>query len=130
MTRSKLVKFPDARYIHIGTVGMINGLVEFLIQAPTFPEYANNNTYGVQAISDAAYEASIQAIPTCTGLLQQCAALAAAGDPDNLGYNSTVNNACLYAASIFIPSLFAPYQEIGVCLFHISLKNDGLGSGD
>jgi carboxypeptidase D len=87
----KAGQLEDAHYIHIDTVGMINGLVDFLIQAPTFLEYAYNNTYGVQVISDAEYKAAFQFIPTCTGLLQQCVAIAEANDPGDLGNNITVS---------------------------------------
>lgn len=32
------------------TLGIINGLIDEAIQAPYYPEFARNNTYGIKAV--------------------------------------------------------------------------------
>lgn len=34
------------------TLGIINGIIDEQIQAPYYPEFAVNNTYGIKAIND------------------------------------------------------------------------------
>ncbi|RMZ85375.1 hypothetical protein DV737_g771, partial [Chaetothyriales sp. CBS 132003] len=87
--------------MHLDTLGIINGCVDTLLQEPSYPEMAYNNTYGIRAINQSTYEAALQAYHEPGGvkdLIETCRQLAAQGDPTNQGHNDTVNNACILAS--------------------------------
>jgi carboxypeptidase C (cathepsin A) len=42
--------------LQMDTLGIINGIIDEEIQAPYYPEFAVNNTYGIKAINDTVYE--------------------------------------------------------------------------
>ena len=83
--------------LDLDTLGITNGCIDPLLEAPHYPEQAFHNTYGYQAYSEAVYEASLINFTKpdgCRDLIHECRALAAAGDPEYLGMNTTVNAAC------------------------------------
>ncbi|KAF1925941.1 alpha/beta-hydrolase [Didymella exigua CBS 183.55] len=47
--------------LHMDTLGVINGLIDEQIQAPYYPEFAINNTYGIKAYNDTVYTFAKQA---------------------------------------------------------------------
>lgn len=58
------------------TLGIINGIINERIQAPYYPEFAVNNTYGIKAINDTVYEFMKFACYMsggCLDLYDQCA---------------------------------------------------------
>ncbi|KAL2854636.1 Alpha/Beta hydrolase protein [Aspergillus pseudodeflectus] len=86
-----------SHYIHLDTLGIINGCVDLLVQAPSYPEMAYNNTYGIEAINATVYEAAMEAWSKpggCKDLISECRRLASEGDPHMYGNNETVNGAC------------------------------------
>jgi hypothetical protein len=87
----------DTYTIHLDTLGIINGCVDVLVQEPSYPHMAYNNTYGIKTINESVYQASLNAYTMPGGvrdLITTCRSLAADGDPTNQGNNVTVNNAC------------------------------------
>lgn len=42
--------------LHMDTLGIINGIIDELIQAPYYPEFARFNTYGIEAINETIYD--------------------------------------------------------------------------
>ncbi|KAL8687080.1 MAG: hypothetical protein Q9218_006646 [Villophora microphyllina] len=87
--------------IHLDTLGIVNGCIDLLTHDPTYPEFAYNNTYGIQAINQTLYQQALDNFNRpntgCKALILQCQALAAEGDPDATGNNATVNQACIAA---------------------------------
>lgn len=76
------------------------GCVDIISQALSYPEIAYNNTYGIQAINKTLYDQALRDWSSPGGCLEQiqtCQALAAIGDPNFIGNNFTVNQACLSA---------------------------------
>lgn len=73
--------------IGISTLGIISGFVDLLVQAPFFPEFAVNNTYGIQLFNQSVAE-QVQAAFVrpggCGDLLRACQAATNAGDPENI----------------------------------------------
>ena len=99
--------------IHLDTLGIINGCIDTLVQEPSYPEMAFNNTYGIKAINRTVYDQSIAAFTAPGGvreLIEICRALAAEGDPENQGSNATVNDACS-AANDATSDMEGPYIE-------------------
>ncbi|KAK2765261.1 carboxypeptidase s1 [Colletotrichum kahawae] len=46
----------DAHYIHLDTLGIVNGLVDLVIQAETWITFPYNNTYGIQVFNQSIYD--------------------------------------------------------------------------
>ncbi|KAL8801144.1 MAG: hypothetical protein Q9182_004649 [Xanthomendoza sp. 2 TL-2023] len=84
--------------IHLDTLGIINGCIDLLIQEPYYPEFAYNNTYGIEAINQTLYQQALDNFNRpntgCKALILECQALASEGDPNATGNNATVNQAC------------------------------------
>ncbi|KAL6241242.1 hypothetical protein RBB50_011921 [Rhinocladiella similis] len=86
--------------IHLDTLGIINGCIDTLVQEPSYPEMAFNNTYGIKAINQSIYDTAMKSFTSPGGvreLIETCRALGAEGDPENQGNNATVNDACAEA---------------------------------
>ncbi len=82
------------------TLGITDGCVDILISTPSYPDYAHNNTYGLQLFSDAVSEGTTQNFTKpsgCRDLIKECRALGEQGDPEWIGNNNTVNQACTLA---------------------------------
>lgn len=41
--------------LHMDTLGIINGIIDSLIQTPYYPEFARYNTYGIEAVNETIY---------------------------------------------------------------------------
>jgi carboxypeptidase C (cathepsin A) len=96
--------------LKVDAIGMTNGCVDFYYQIEGFPEYANNNTYGVKFYNDTFYQEirnNITKPGGCLDLTDQCRQAGQVGDPDYTGNNATVNKMCtdatLYCATIITP---------------------------
>ena len=59
-------------------LGIINGLVDEYIQAPYFPLFANNNTFGIKAVNDTVFNYMSFACHMINGCLDQLSFCAAA----------------------------------------------------
>jgi carboxypeptidase C (cathepsin A) len=79
------------------SLGIINGLVEPLIQDKFYPTFAYNNTYGIQMLS------LVDQLNGVSNFTNQCApaiqACRAAG-PDNFGDDTKINALCNRATSV------------------------------
>ena len=68
-----------------------------LHQGAAFPEFAFNNTYGIEAIPRDIYEAAKHNFTKpggCVDLVNECRAAGLVGDPLETGANATVNEIC------------------------------------
>jgi carboxypeptidase C (cathepsin A) len=103
-----------AKAIPLGTIGMNNGCVDSLSQAASFPEYAHNNTYGVQVIDDNVYDAALTNMTKaggCLDTINSCRSEAALSDPLGHGNNQTVNEICVMATYLCYFVIQGAYQE-------------------
>ncbi|EFQ32467.1 serine carboxypeptidase [Colletotrichum graminicola M1.001] len=46
----------NAQFIHLDTLGIVNGLIEFTIQAESWISFDYNNTYGIQAFNQSIHD--------------------------------------------------------------------------
>ena len=86
--------------MHLDTLGIINGCIDTLVQEPSYPHIAYNNTYGIKAINKTVYDQAMQAFTEPGGvrdLIMQCRTVAAESDPLNQAGNATVNDICAQA---------------------------------
>lgn len=85
--------------LQMDTLGIINGIIDEEIQAPYYPEFAVNNTYGIKSINDTVYNFMKMAyyVPDgCRDQIQDCKASLAA-DPssdDTYLYCSQATDLC------------------------------------
>ncbi|KAF9731989.1 hypothetical protein PMIN06_000225 [Paraphaeosphaeria minitans] len=85
--------------LQMDTLGIINGIVDEEIQAPYYPEFAVNNTYGIKSVNDTIYTFMKTAyyipngcrdwIHTCKDALRQ-----GAGSEDTYFYCSSATSIC------------------------------------
>jgi carboxypeptidase C (cathepsin A) len=102
--------------IHIDTVGLINACIDINVQMIYYPEYAHNNTFGLNLITDEDYASAIAASPTCKNMTAICRNLAAAKDPNGVGNNAEVNKACNGAYDYCFANMHDFYNKNGVSL--------------
>lgn len=105
-------------FIKLESLGIINGLVDPLIQNQFYPSFAYNNSYGVQAISVTDQLNAIDiSTNQCTPAIQACRSAGA----DIYGDNSTVNDLCKVAATQ-CNSVMGPYVANGYDVYDIRQK--------
>lgn len=101
--------------IGISTVGIINGFIDLLVQGPFYPQFAVNNTLGIQAYPPAVAEAAMTNFTKpggCRDLVVACRQAAATGDPNNFANNPDVLSVC-QAASLYCWSyVYAAYDAL------------------
>lgn len=81
---------------------------------PFYPEFATNNTYGIQAINETGYEAAMSALPMCQDMITACRTKADELDPEDKGTNAEVNKACSEAQAYCFEKVSGPFQATGV----------------
>lgn len=102
----------EYHYIHLDTLGVMNGCVDLLTQSPYYPEMAYNNTYGIKTINQTEYEKAKHAWSKpdgCKDRILECRRQAAEGDPDMTGGNATVNKVCRSASDFCSDEVEGPY---------------------
>jgi hypothetical protein len=108
--------------IKLASLGIVNGCVDDLIQAPFYPIMANNNTYGLTAINPTRAtlaSASFYAAGGCEDLINQCRAAVVSQDPNNEGDVSVVNSICSAAYSSCSTNVMDPYLDAGRSVYDI-----------
>jgi hypothetical protein len=86
--------------MEVDTIGITNGCIDLLVSIPDYPNFTRNNTYGIELYSEAMYDSAMQNFTKpggCRDLIEECRELAEVGDPEYLGNNNTVNEACQLA---------------------------------
>ncbi|KAH7146206.1 Alpha/Beta hydrolase protein [Dactylonectria macrodidyma] len=89
-----------AKKFPLGTLGITNGCIDSKIEVLAWPEYAYNNTYDLPIISKEIYEEAKNNVTKeggCYDLIDQCRALQINEDPEHIGNNADVNEACVAA---------------------------------
>lgn len=111
--------------IKLATIGIVNGCVDDLIQGPFYPQMANNNSYGLQAISILRAKMandSFYALDGCQDLVSRCRAAKSLLDEDGNADNEDVNALCSKAYAICASTVMGPYGESGRSFYDIAQK--------
>lgn len=107
---------PDCEFsVGISTVGIINGLIDFLVQGPYFPIFAVNNTLGIKAYPQEVADSAMSNFTMpggCSDQVKACHQLAAQGDPNNFANNATVLAACQSASLFCWNFVYAAYDVL------------------
>ncbi|KND90655.1 Carboxypeptidase S1 [Tolypocladium ophioglossoides CBS 100239] len=87
--------------LRLTSLGIVNGCVDRILQVPMYPTFANNNTYGVKAMSNEEakfYLNKFAGNAGCKDLLTQCQTAATQKDPEGKGDQPDVNDVCSQAS--------------------------------
>ncbi|CAK4032537.1 alpha beta-hydrolase [Lecanosticta acicola] len=88
---------PKAHYLHLGTLGIINGCIDAPDMMESEIEFAYNNTYGLEAITKEEYESSMHEFHRPGGVLEAihaCREMARKTDPHDHGEKNATNTFC------------------------------------
>jgi hypothetical protein len=83
--------------LHLDTLGLVNACIDIDTQMSFYPEFAFNNTYGIQAINETQYQDAVASSAMCRNMTGVCLTTAEKYDPQGLGNKADVNKACLDA---------------------------------
>lgn len=111
--------------IRLASLGIMQGCVDDLVQGRFYPIFANNNTYGIQAISLVQQQNAANSFLStggCQQLIQTCRDGINSMDQANDGDVATVNAACSNAQTICENNVLAPYTASGRSIYDISQK--------
>lgn len=100
--------------IKLVSLGIVNGCVDDLIQAPFYPAMAVNNTFDLQAINPTRAKlakASFYSAGGCRDLIKQCREAVSSQDPDNEGDVNVVNTICSSAYKSCSANVLEPYYD-------------------
>ena len=109
--------------IHLSSLGIMQGCVDDLVQGRFYPIFANNNTYGIQALSltnQQAAASSFLSANGCQQLIDTCRIAVTAQDPQNNGDVATVNQICANAQNTCNNEVFGPYYSSGRDVYDIT----------
>lgn len=94
--------------LRFNTLGIGNGIIDEYIQAPHYPEFAVNNTYGIKAVNDTVYnymKFACYMIGGCLDLVTQCR--------ENNQTNLAGNTFCSEAQNMCRDNVEGPYYSYG-----------------
>ncbi|RAL68547.1 hypothetical protein DID88_007273 [Monilinia fructigena] len=109
--------------IKLKSLGIINGCVDDMIQAPYYPDFAVNNSFGITAINPTRAKlatANFYASGGCKDLITQCRTAVQDEDATNQGNVSSVNSVCSKAYSSCLTNVMEPYYDAGRSVYDIS----------
>ena len=108
--------------INLESVGIMNGLVDDLIQDYYYPLFAYNNTYGIEAISSTVELNTIsQYSAQCVTAIQSCRAAMNSTDAEGYGDVASTNTLC-EAAQLTCANTTASYASAGYDVYDIRQK--------
>lgn len=102
--------------IHLTSLGIMQGCVDDLIQGQFYPIFANNNSYGIQALpltDQQTAASSFLSANGCQQLIQTCRNAANSYDPADKGDVTTVNQICKTAQTTCSDDVIGPYMNSG-----------------
>ena len=112
--------------IRLSSLGIMQGCVDDLIQGEFYPMFANNNTYGIQAISLVQQQnaaSSFVSANGCQQLIRSCRDGVSSLDPNDDGHVANVNQMCSTAQSSCAENVAGPYTGSGRSVYDISQQN-------
>ena len=108
--------------IRLETLGIINGLIDDLIQDPYFPRFAYANSYGIETISQSdEINALTEFTNDCVYQIQNCRALMSTTDPEGYGDVDSTNDVC-NEAQIACNNALIPYIKAGYYPYDVRQK--------
>lgn len=103
----------------------MQGCIDDLVQGKYYPIFANNNTYGIKALSLVDQQNAANDFVNADGCqqrIQTCRGAVAAADQNNQGDVEAVNQICRSAGDYCEQNVIAPYTTSGRSIYDISQK--------
>lgn len=111
--------------IKLTSLGIINGLIDELIQWPFYPKFAYNNTYGIKAFTQTDMLNSLsdfEGSGGCKGAINTCRDRMRTDDPTGEGDEEDANDVC-QRADTTCNSIFNDYALTGRNVYDIRAEN-------
>ena len=102
--------------IRLTSLGLIQGCVDDLVQGRYYPIFADNNTYGIQALSPTDQQNAASSFLNADGCQQQvqsCRDAVSSHDPNSYGNLDSVNNICQNAQKTCQSQVIGPFMSSG-----------------
>ena len=102
--------------IRLTSLGLIQGCVDDLVQGRFYPIFANNNTYGIQALSITDQQTAASSFFDANGCQQQiqtCRNAVSSLDPSDNGNVDSVNKLCQDAQQSCTGTVVGPFMTSG-----------------
>lgn len=109
--------------VRLRSLGILQGCIDDSIQGRFYPIFANNNSYGIQALSlteQSNAASSFVNADGCQQLIQSCRDAASSIDQNNDGDVSSVNQKCSTAQNYCAEKVVAPYVASGRNIYDIT----------
>lgn len=118
-------KLPKNRTLEIrlASLGILQGCVDDLVQGRFYPIFANNNTYGIKALSltdQSNAASSFLSANGCQQQIQSCRDAVLAKDSQNEGDVDSVNQICRSAQIYCQQFVLGPYTSSGRSVYDIT----------
>ncbi|KAI1499275.1 serine carboxypeptidase [Biscogniauxia marginata] len=113
----------NAKYIHLDTLGIVNGLVDLVIQQESFITFPYNNTYGIQVFNRSFYEELMYNWTRpggCKEKVQACQDSMKDQDPVVASLLKTMTGSCNNASESCAMSDWQAYQDLDRGWFDIA----------
>ncbi|KAL3426687.1 serine carboxypeptidase [Phlyctema vagabunda] len=107
------IRGPGTHFIHLDTLGLINGCIDCDIQQLSYVDLAYNNTYGIKAINESQYNAAVESYwkeGGCKEAVSKCKELAKELDPLDRGNVDEVDRVCIDAREN-CRSMASPFEK-------------------
>ncbi|KAI4717572.1 alpha/beta-hydrolase [Aureobasidium sp. EXF-10727] len=119
MTQNELIangsiSGPGTHYLHLDTLGIINGCIDSEDSASAYVEFPVANTYGIQGFTEEQYFEAKHNFIRKGGLrdqIHECRRLQLESDPNDYGDVEKTNNYCMQAAENLANQTVALYME-------------------
>ncbi|PSS00843.1 Alpha/Beta hydrolase protein [Coniella lustricola] len=111
---------PGTHYLHLDTLGIINGCIDNALSSASYSAMANNNTYGVQAVNETILHNQLWELHRAGGILDQVAKCQRLDKLQHSSLSSVaseqpdpayVEAVCRNATNIAMSVLIQPYME-------------------
>ncbi|KAL8734680.1 MAG: hypothetical protein Q9166_001336 [cf. Caloplaca sp. 2 TL-2023] len=109
--------------IHLASLGIIQGCLDDAVQGKFYPIFANNNTYGIKALSLADQQNAASSYLSANGCQQQiqsCRNAVKSMDADNEGDVDSVNQLCKNTQINCVDTVVRPYSTSGRSVYDIT----------
>ena len=104
---------PGVHYLHLNTLGIVNGCIDVEEETLAYASFARHNTYGIQAVNESQYYQMMYEITRRDGgvldRIHECQRLQSNLDPDDHGDVERVANYCRFAADYAQNVTVLPY---------------------
>ncbi|KAI9896131.1 hypothetical protein N3K66_009031 [Trichothecium roseum] len=106
----------NATLLELGTLGLLEAVVDTRAFAAGYIEFARNNTFGIEVYDDEVRDGLLEKLKApgegCYDLVDRCRLLVREGDFGRFGSNETVNEACVAATDMCFGEIQGAYTAV------------------